>query len=155
MCDKATKLQCYKTFVRPIVEYYSSVWDPIGNQKLRTQIESVQRKAARWIFNKWQYDESPSTMITNLNLTSLQDRRKMSRLSTMFEFHHGLKYMLDQTIIRQRYVDVRFQPIHGALQVYSNLFYPYTIREWKMLPVDIVNSDSLDVFKDKLIGHMK
>ena len=90
MCDKDTKLQCYKTFVRPIVEYSSSVWDPIGNQKLRTQIESVQRKAVRWIFNKRQYDESPSAMITNLNLTTLQDRRKMSQLSTMFEYHNGL-----------------------------------------------------------------
>ena len=73
----------------------------------------------------------------------------------MFPFHHGLKYMPDQTIIRQRCADVRFQPIHGALQVYSNSFYPHTIREWNMLPVDIVNSDSLDVFKNKLIGYMK
>ena len=26
-CKPETKLQCYKTFVRPIVEYSSSVWD--------------------------------------------------------------------------------------------------------------------------------
>ena len=29
--DKDTKLQCYKTFIRPIVEYASTVWDPVGS----------------------------------------------------------------------------------------------------------------------------
>ena len=33
-----TKLQCYKTFIRAIVEYSSSVWDPVGNNQLTKQI---------------------------------------------------------------------------------------------------------------------
>ena len=43
-CKPGTKLQCYKTFIKPIVEYSRSVRDPIGNNQL-----TVQRKAARWI----------------------------------------------------------------------------------------------------------
>ena len=54
-CKAETKLQCYKIFMRPIVEYSSSVWDPVGNNQLTKQIESVQGKAARWITSskKW------------------------------------------------------------------------------------------------------
>ena len=33
-CNRETRLHCYKTFVRPIVEYASSVWDPAGNKQL-------------------------------------------------------------------------------------------------------------------------
>ena len=38
-CKPETKLQCCKTFIRPIVEYSSSVWDPVSNNQLTTQIE--------------------------------------------------------------------------------------------------------------------
>ena len=40
MTDKETRLKCYKTFIRPIVEYASSVWDPVENQSLTHQIET-------------------------------------------------------------------------------------------------------------------
>ena len=46
-CNQEAKLQCYKTFVHPIVEYASSVWDPVGNKQLQYQLEQVQKKAAR------------------------------------------------------------------------------------------------------------
>ena len=46
-CNQEAKLHCYKTFVHPIVEYASSVWDPVGNKQLQYQLEQVQKKAAR------------------------------------------------------------------------------------------------------------
>ena len=47
-CHRDVKSQCYKTYVRPIVDYASVAWDPVGveNQHLRYQIEMVQRRAA-------------------------------------------------------------------------------------------------------------
>ena len=66
-CKPETKLQCYKTFIRPIVEYSRSVWDPVGNNKLKKQIQSVQRKA-RWITNNWDYDVSSWQMAKELQL---------------------------------------------------------------------------------------
>ena len=35
MCDRESNLQCYKTFAHSIVEYASSVRDPIGNKQLQ------------------------------------------------------------------------------------------------------------------------
>ena len=39
--DSETRLMCYKTYVRPIVEYASSVWDPVENNTLVEKIESI------------------------------------------------------------------------------------------------------------------
>ena len=53
--DSETKLKCYKAYVRPIVEYASSVWNPVNNSSLIKKIKSVQRKSLRWIYKKWSY----------------------------------------------------------------------------------------------------
>ena len=41
--NRDVKAQCYQTYVRPIVEYASSVWDPVGesNSVLRNKLEMV------------------------------------------------------------------------------------------------------------------
>ena len=43
-CKPETKLQCYKIFIRPIVEYSSSVWDPVGNNHLTKQMNQYKEK---------------------------------------------------------------------------------------------------------------
>ena len=73
--NREIKLQCYKTFVRPIVEYASSVWDPVGSKQLQYQLEQVQKKATRWIESNWDYKSSASNMVQNLGLNSLAVRR--------------------------------------------------------------------------------
>jgi len=35
---------------RPQMEYTSAVWDPYHNSQIQ-QLEKVQRRAAKWIFN--------------------------------------------------------------------------------------------------------
>ena len=55
--DRESRLQCYKIFVRPVVEYASTVWDPVENKTLQTKIEMVLRKAARWTNNQWSRDQ--------------------------------------------------------------------------------------------------
>ena len=154
-CDKEVKLQSYKTFVRPIIEYASIVWDPVGNLKLNQHIESVQRKSARWICNQWQHEASPTAMIKSLGLKTLEQRRTIKRLSSLYQFHHGAKFMPPDTIKTQRCNDLRFQPIQGAIQRYTYSFYPYTISEWNMLPAGLVNAGSLDIFNDKLVHFLK
>ena len=45
-CSRPVKEQAYKTYVRPILEYASTVWDP-HTKELTSQLEMVQRRAAR------------------------------------------------------------------------------------------------------------
>ena len=154
-CSKEVKLQSYKTFIRPIVEYASTVWDPVGNQSLTYQLESVQRKSVRWICNQWSYEASPTAMIKDLQLQKLDTRRQLNRLSTLYQLNHGIKFMPSQTINKQRCTNLRFQPIQGAILRYKYSFYPFTINEWNKLPANIVNADSLDIFRTNLLAHLK
>ena len=64
-CNRDVKAQCYQTYVRPLVEYASSVWDPVGegNPVLRNKLKMVQRQVARFVYNEWRTTSSPSEMI--------------------------------------------------------------------------------------------
>ena len=80
-CHRDVKYQCYKTYVRPIVEYASVAWDPVGegNQHLRYQNEMVQRCAARFVTGDWRTTSSVTTLIKTLQWPTLEQRRQQSR----------------------------------------------------------------------------
>jgi hypothetical protein len=44
------KTQAYNTFVRPSLEYASTVWDPHTQDNIN-KVESIQRRAARFVTN--------------------------------------------------------------------------------------------------------
>ena len=46
-CPVHIKAICYKSMVRPILEYASSVWDPHTTANIQ-KLKSVQRRAARF-----------------------------------------------------------------------------------------------------------
>ena len=58
-CPQNVMEAAYKSMVRPIFEYGSSVWDPHPD-KLQEELEKVQNRAARFIMKlclwKWEYD---------------------------------------------------------------------------------------------------
>jgi len=60
------KERAYKTLVRPILEYTSTVRDPHTTTAVK-KIESVQRRAARTTLNRYHRTSSVGAMITELN----------------------------------------------------------------------------------------
>ena len=52
----------YKTLVRRIFEYGSTVWDPNCNG-LNNEIENVQKRAARFVTRNYSYETSSMTGI--------------------------------------------------------------------------------------------
>ena len=70
--------------IQPILEYASTVWDPHTNVNI-TKLESVQRRAARFCLGDYSHYSSVTCMLQLLDLPSLQSRRKLAKLTTMYK----------------------------------------------------------------------
>ena len=54
-CPQEVKETAYKRLVRLVLEYGSSVWDPPG-VVLQEELESVQKRAARFVTGNYKYE---------------------------------------------------------------------------------------------------
>ena len=61
-CPIKVKINCYKSLVRPILEYASIVWSPHTQLNIN-KVEKIQRQAARFIKNNFSWHSSVSNML--------------------------------------------------------------------------------------------
>ena len=141
----------YKTYVRPILEYASSVWDPSEEQSIQL-IERVQRRAARFVLRRYRNTSSVSAMLHHLQWPSLQHRRKLARLTMLYKIRHGLacaelseKLQPPPPRLRRGH-NHQFYPIGCRTKYMQNSFLPRTIKEWNTLPQSVVEAPSLASF---------
>ena len=85
----AIREMAYKTLLRPLVEYSSSVWSPYTQNNIH-KIEMAQRRAARWTLDNYSRQASVSEMLTHLGWRSLEQRRNDSRLCLFYKIIHGI-----------------------------------------------------------------
>ena len=88
-CPKTVKANCYKSLIKPILEYACTIWAP-HTQKDIISIESVQRRAARFVFNDYSYDSSVTEMLQRLNWPNLSSCRDRLKAITIFKIIHNL-----------------------------------------------------------------
>ena len=83
-CPQEVKA-AYKGLVRPVLDYGSSVWDPPG-VVLQEELESVQKRAARFVTGNYNYETGSLTGIFGqLKWESLKKRRKDNRLILLYK----------------------------------------------------------------------
>ena len=133
---------------RPIVEYASVAWDPVGggNQQLRHQIEMVQRRASRFVTGDWRTTSSVSAMIDTLQWQTLEQRRLQSRLIFLHKYCYKAIHIKEPIAIRARNLNTNYQAIHSRLRCYENSFAPATVRDWNALHPDIRNEAEIIKF---------
>ena len=71
--SKPVKAQCYKSLVRPQLEYAATTWDPYTKTN-SAKVIAVQRQAAKFCFNDYRQTSSVSSMMQDLGWEQLQTR---------------------------------------------------------------------------------
>ena len=89
-CPKEVKEVAYTTLMRLSIEYASAVWG-LFNKNQISQLEYVQRRAARFVSNNFQVRKpgTVTSMISNLKWESLEQRRTKVRTVPMYKIIHN------------------------------------------------------------------
>jgi len=140
-CPLTIREQCYKTLVRPQLEYASSVWDNPVKRNVN-KIEAVQRSAARFACRDHKHTSSVTAMLQKLQWDSLQERRAHSRVIMLYRIRNGLVAIPASTYLQPvtshtRGSETRYRQIQCNTNVYSYTFFPTAICLWNTLPVDV------------------
>ena len=137
-CPQNVKEAAYKSMVRPILEYGSSVWDPHPD-KLKEELEKVQNRAARFVTRNYVYETGSMTgILGQLKWESLKKRRKDNRLILLYKGLKGkARIPTDDLIPKTRrgrnQHSLAFQIPSAGKDVYMYSFFPQTIRDWNDL----------------------
>jgi ribonuclease P/MRP protein subunit RPP40 len=146
------KQQAYKSLVRPMVEYASTVWDPYESNQIQ-KIEMVQRRGARFVKNSYRNRSSVGAMLENLDWKPLETRRKEARLLMMYKIHHQLvavekqDRLLPPTRLSRNMHTHSYQIPSTNATYRKDSFFPRTIRDWNALDPNIVAASSPELFK--------
>ena len=144
-CPQEVKEAAYKGLVRPVLDYGSSVWDPPG-VVLQEELESVQKRAARFVTGNYNYETGSMTgILGQLKWESLKKRRKDNRLILLYKGLKGKASVpTDDLIPKTRRCrnqhSMAFQNPIANTDVYKGSFFPQTIRDWNALPDSLISS---------------
>lgn len=154
-----TRLLTYTTFVRPILVYANTVWFPQSVTHI-AKVERVQRKAVRFIYNKYRRTDSPTNLLESCGLPTLATRAKLARLTLLHNLvHNRSRIDASKYISLAKSRALRHKHAYTITEYafnndcFKHSFFPQSIREWNSLDSSITRIQSLSEFTSK-IEHM-
>jgi len=144
----------FKALVRPHLEYANCVWSPAGKGMIK-EIESVQRAATKQIqgLQRLSYPDR----LRALGLPTLKHRRRRGDLIEMFKIMTGLydpsavpsfESVSENKLTRGHRYKLR-RPL-SKTKLGHNRFTSRIVNDWNSLPHEIVESPTLNTFKNRL-----
>jgi len=148
-------LDMYKTFVRPKLEFCTSIWHP-SKISLATQVESVQRNFTKYVGNL--YDVPYLERCETLHIESLIFRRVVNDLTNYFRIINQDFYDIDQrdffsfppTAQTHRGHRFKIYKSHETNPIRSNFFSLRLFDLWNGLPTNVIMSKNATEFKKSL-----
>ena len=152
--DHNILVKAFNTYVRPVLEYASSIWSPtqIG---LINRLETVQRRFTKRLpgIGHLTYRERLSA----LNLESLEIRRLRLDLLLTYKILFGMAdidshklFCLRANIKPTRGHGFKLVQVQFETQRRRSFFCQRVVNVWNSLPVSIVNFSSFNSFKRSL-----
>jgi ribonuclease P/MRP protein subunit RPP40 len=142
----------YKSIVRPILEYCSSIWFPalVGEIK---EIEKVQRRATKLVPSL--KNKSYPERLKALDLTSLLYRRKRCDIIQVYRIVHKINNLDFNSFFKRstnttRGHNWKLEKPRALTSIRQNSFSNRVVNAWNSLPESAVNSTSLNAFKTAL-----
>ena len=148
-CPRPTKSLCYLILIRPLTDYSAVIWDLHTVENIR-KLEMIQRRASRMVYADYQTTSSVSTMLCQLQWTTMQERRAQAKACMMYRVVNQLIDIPSQILvptISSRGNNITFLVPYARTLIYQISFCPDGIRIWNSLPSEAVKVPSIDCFK--------
>lgn len=135
----------YTTFIKPMLEYASVVWDGCSEQDSE-KLEKVQLAAARIVTGLPIFATS-ETLYSETGWETLKIRRYVAKMSTMFKIHKGTvpEYLNTCNIVPNKHENVskyntrnkeQFIIPRCRLELFKKSFVPDAVKQWNLLKLD-------------------
>ena len=157
-CTSAAKAHAYKAIIRPCLEYACTVWCPYIAGDIKA-LESVQRRAARWINSSYDpilqlWTKSSDLCISELGWPLLSSRRKYFSVLMVYSILKGAPIDFSKHF-QFNNLSTRTHPLTLALtsstiNAFRYSFFVATPFLWNSIPHWILSEPSKYLFKSKL-----
>ena len=111
---------------------------------LKKQIERVQRTAAIYVVNDYNYTSSVTEILKTFNWQTLEQRRIQNSLVMLCKINYNLVTVDHHHLTEIR--NLNFLVSYSRTQYHMNEFFPIAVRYWNTLPYCVKASTSLDKF---------
>ena len=148
----------FKTLVRPHLEYGNLIWGPF-NRADQQLVERVQRRATKMV-PELRHLPYPSRLRA-LKLPSLYYRRRRGDMIAVCQLLHGGLDLDPQDFFNTTLArDTRGHPWRlvkprAVSRIRRNAFSIRVVNDWNSLPPEVVPSETVNQFKNRLDSHWK
>jgi hypothetical protein len=160
--DKTVFIRLYKQFVRPHLEFSSSVWSPWSIADIQC-VEKVQMKAVKMVSGL--VANEYEARLVELNLWTLEKRRRMADLVQCYKIVHGIGQVQcgllkveqrpERIVTRNLADNLNLQKPLVRTELRRNSYSVRVIDPWNSLPSEVKHSPNIAVFKTRLVKWMQ
>ena len=157
--NKRDFLLLYKAYIRPHLEYCVQAWSPHLVKDIEV-LEKVQQTATKLVpeLRKYDYQER----LNRLNITTLQQRRIRGDLIEVFKIMTGKERIKREQFFQLATNDhglrgnsMKITKERARLDIRKYSFSQRVVNDWNRLPQKVVDSTSINSFKNALDQHWK